>query len=520
MDLPTAIAQSCDTYFYRLGNKFYLLPTDRGQPIQRWAAHVRLRPDERRSDLTPQATGLVPTIGWKHPTMFTKRRPIRTGRSTSLWKPGDSINARDRPGRPDRDTAPDGPLLRGDRERRQARHAARPDGRREPEQDDRADRRAAGAEADSGTRIRRTSTSSSRGSSRARTIPSARRTACSATSRWRSPARPGTAQKVVHLPGHHTGRGETSRGGAAMVPANDAKIVVCAVIENGGEGGAAAAPAAERVFAKFFHVHADATGIHQLRLMLEYAGSQRAGLRASARRRICLPSCAPSTGSCVAGVAALVVVGLWGVAGVTKFDVPSDPSYYLNRQILYACVGGRRARRRGADRSGSLPPLLARDLRRHRAWSIAFVLLVGHAAHGSTRWISLGFFTFQPSEFGKLLFVLALAGMLAERQRDLSQWGTTLRVLGLGARAGAARLRPARPRHRARLHGRARGDAVRRRDAVAAPRRARRGRRAPRRRRPLGRPCGRRQFLKGYQQAAPDVLHPSVDVSRPRRATT
>jgi rod shape determining protein RodA len=63
---------------------------------------------------------------------------------------------------------------------------------------------------------------------------------------------------------------------------------------------------------------------------------------------------------------------------------------------------------------------------------IAFVLLVGHAAHGSTRWISLGFFTFQPSEFGKLLFVLALAGMLAERERAVSSWGTTLRVVGLG----------------------------------------------------------------------------------------
>ena len=54
---------------------------------------------------------------------------------------------------------------------------------------------------------------------------------------------------------------------------------------------------------------------------------------------------------------------------------------------------------------------------------IAFVLLVGHAAHGSTRWINLGFFTFQPSEFGKLLFVLALAGMLAERQRAMTAVG-------------------------------------------------------------------------------------------------
>jgi rod shape determining protein RodA len=63
---------------------------------------------------------------------------------------------------------------------------------------------------------------------------------------------------------------------------------------------------------------------------------------------------------------------------------------------------------------------------------IAFVLLIGHAARGSTRWISLGFFTFQPSEFGKLLFVLALAGMLVERQRAGTSWGTTLRVVGLG----------------------------------------------------------------------------------------
>ena len=43
-------------------------------------------------------------------------------------------------------------------------------------------------------------------------------------------------------------------------PANDAKIVVCAVIENGGHGGTAAAPAAERVFAKFFNVPANQVG--------------------------------------------------------------------------------------------------------------------------------------------------------------------------------------------------------------------------------------------------------------------
>ena len=62
----------------------------------------------------------------------------------------------------------------------------------------------------------------------------------------------GTAQKVVQLPGYTGERDQSWWCGYG--PANDAKLVVCAVIENGGEGGTAAAPAAERVFARFFNV--------------------------------------------------------------------------------------------------------------------------------------------------------------------------------------------------------------------------------------------------------------------------
>jgi rod shape determining protein RodA len=165
--------------------------------------------------------------------------------------------------------------------------------------------------------------------------------------------------------------------------------------------------------------------------MLEYAGSQRAGLRAERDAPRLIAVVRSLDWVLLLGVAALVVVGLWGVAGVTRFALPSDPTYYLNRQILYACVGG-------AVLVGAA--LIDPDLYR-RYWRgifigtavvIAGVLLIGHAARGSSRWISLGFFTFQPSEFGKLLFVLALAGMLVERQRAVSSWGTTLRVVGLG----------------------------------------------------------------------------------------
>src|SRR5215472_14498436 len=165
--------------------------------------------------------------------------------------------------------------------------------------------------------------------------------------------------------------------------------------------------------------------------MLEYAGSQRAGLRTERDASSLLSVLRSLDWVLLLGVAGLVAVGLWGVAGVTKFAVPHDPAYYLNRQIMYACVGGVLL---------VVAALVDPDLYR-RYWRaifigtavvIAFVLLIGHAARGSTRWISLGFFTFQPSEFGKLLFVLALAGFLADRGREVGGRGTTLRVLGLG----------------------------------------------------------------------------------------
>ena len=80
MDLPTALAQSCDTYFYRVGNNFYLLPPDRGQPLQRWARKFGFG-SKTGIDIGPEVPGTVPTIGWKHRT-FTRKTDRRTGGST------------------------------------------------------------------------------------------------------------------------------------------------------------------------------------------------------------------------------------------------------------------------------------------------------------------------------------------------------------------------------------------------------------------------------------------------------
>jgi rod shape determining protein RodA len=134
----------------------------------------------------------------------------------------------------------------------------------------------------------------------------------------------------------------------------------------------------------------------------------------------------------VGGVAALVAYGLWGVAGITRFDVPGDETYYVVRQAIAIAIGG----------VGLLFALAIDPDYYRRAQKAIFgativlmllVFLLADETRGSKRWIELGPFQFQPSEFGKLLFVLALAGFLADRVRRLHEPRVVLGALGLAA---------------------------------------------------------------------------------------
>ena len=82
MTLPTALAASCDTYFYEIGNEFYELPPNRGQPLQRWARSFGFGSASLR-DLGGEQPGLVPTILWK-------RRHYES-EIDKLWTQGDSV---------------------------------------------------------------------------------------------------------------------------------------------------------------------------------------------------------------------------------------------------------------------------------------------------------------------------------------------------------------------------------------------------------------------------------------------
>ena len=52
-----------------------------------------------------------------------------------------------------------------------------------------------------------------------------------------------------------------------------------------------------------------------------------------------------------------------------------------------------------------------------------------HASHGATRWISLGSFQLQPSEFAKIILIGTLALYLTRKSDTLTEWPTVLKSL-------------------------------------------------------------------------------------------
>jgi len=136
------------------------------------------------------------------------------------------------------------------------------------------------------------------------------------------------------------------------------------------------------------------------------------------------------------GPMAIAAIGLaafsvFVLAQATLHDVPGDPYYFADRQAIYAILGV----------VGMY--LLARvDYSRFRELrvgiytflcvSIALVFVFGFAARGSRRAFELPLFSFQPSELGKVLLVLALAGFVIDGARKGSEVQRTVRYLCLG----------------------------------------------------------------------------------------
>jgi rod shape determining protein RodA len=124
----------------------------------------------------------------------------------------------------------------------------------------------------------------------------------------------------------------------------------------------------------------------------------------------------------------LIAASIYVIGTATQDDRPGDPNYFVYRQAAYAGVGF------------VLMLLITRfDYSRLREWklgiygvmigSILLVYAFGFSARGSQRAIALPFFSFQPSELGKLLLVIALAGFMVDRIRRLTDRETTSRMV-------------------------------------------------------------------------------------------
>jgi rod shape determining protein RodA len=148
---------------------------------------------------------------------------------------------------------------------------------------------------------------------------------------------------------------------------------------------------------------------------LVYSSSSRA--RARARRRE-LAQAAPLVTRLdwwmLLAVALIVAYGLWAISGITHHDVVGDPGYFVNRQIVFVAIGVA-----GLVAAIFIDPDFYLRYQKHLYLVTLLIFIVvfleGEVRRGSRRWIDVGFFRFQPSEFGKLLVILALAAFVADR---------------------------------------------------------------------------------------------------------
>jgi rod shape determining protein RodA len=167
--------------------------------------------------------------------------------------------------------------------------------------------------------------------------------------------------------------------------------------------------------------------------VIEAVDTQARGLRARRRERVEAASFVRRLDwILLAAAGALVAYGLWAVAGITRNDVPGDPNYYVVRQGVYAALGTL-----GLVAAIFVDPEYYRRYRKAiyggMLGLMVLVLLSGAVTRGSKRWLDLGFFKFQPSEFGKVLFVLVLAGVLAERAKRIGEAESVLRTIAYAA---------------------------------------------------------------------------------------
>jgi len=131
----------------------------------------------------------------------------------------------------------------------------------------------------------------------------------------------------------------------------------------------------------------------------------------------------------VLAVLGLAVCSILTLGPATRKFVAGDPNYYVTRQAVYLVVGlvlmAGLSRVDYARLRNLTYPIYAALI-----VSILAVLALGHeSALGAQRSIEFPLFSFQSSEIGKVLLIVALSAFVVDRSRRLRDLDTTARVL-------------------------------------------------------------------------------------------
>jgi penicillin-binding protein 2 len=248
MQLVTALAASCDTYFYDVGLTFFAQETS---PMQDWARNLGF---QKRTglDIGPEARGLVPTPAWRKRTFETE--------IDQLWTSGDSVQLAI--GQGDLLVTPlqmtrfyallanDGKLVSPHLVKDVEQPA--PVGSSEPP----TVLRSFGAKPPRDLRIDQGAIDMIEQGLFQATHDPFYGTSSQVFGAYSVPivGKTGTAEKYVEI-GDFKGLRDTAWW-CGYGPVPDPEIVVCAMIENGGHGGEVAAPVAMKVFEQYFGVPA------------------------------------------------------------------------------------------------------------------------------------------------------------------------------------------------------------------------------------------------------------------------
>ena len=243
LTLDRALAESCDTYFYDVGLRFY---QREDSPLQRWARSMGFG-KPTGVDVGPEEEGLVPTPAW--------RRRHFESEIDKIWTSGDSVQLAIGQGdvlvTPLQLTRFYAMVANGGKlvephvvkaveepsNEDQAPVVLRPYAPKPPKEV-KLDPTPLRVVQEGLYNATHASYGTSSGVFGAFPIQIAGKT--------------GTAEKYVRLPGYQGLQDQAWWCGYG--PYANPRLVVCALIENGGHGGVAAAPAALKVFEKYFKV--------------------------------------------------------------------------------------------------------------------------------------------------------------------------------------------------------------------------------------------------------------------------